>query len=108
MPLIGGHDVENVTVTGRGILTTGDYEHWRKAYTGAYEEYLKTRKGAVSTGGDESGSANGPRWDHLLKALEAGRPVSEEEYRAAAAELRPSFVCFMNAALRRNSTGPAF
>jgi polygalacturonase len=97
MPLIGGHDVENVTVTGRGILTTGDYEEWRKAYKGAYEEYLKARKGVVSTGGDESGSANGPHWDHLLKALEAKQPVSEEEYREAAAELRPSFVCFMNA-----------
>jgi polygalacturonase len=97
MPLIGGHDVENVTVTGRGILTTGDYEMWRKAYKGAYEEYLKARKGVVSTNGDESGSANGPHWDHLLKALEAKQPVSEEEYREAAAELRPSFVCFMNA-----------
>jgi polygalacturonase len=97
MPLIGGHDVENVTVTGRGVLTTGDYEEWRKAYKGAYEEYLKARKGVVSTGGDESGSANGPHWDHLLRALEAKQPVSEEEYREAAAELRPSFVCFMNA-----------
>lgn len=97
MPLIGGHDVENVTVTGHGILTTGDYEMWRKAYKGAYEEYLKARKGVVSTHGDESGSANGPHWDHLLKALEAKKPVSEEEYREAAAELRPSVVCFMNA-----------
>jgi polygalacturonase len=41
MPLIGGHDVENVTVTGRGILTTADYEAWRKAYPEAYAEYLK-------------------------------------------------------------------
>ncbi len=97
MPLIGGHDVENVTVTGRGILTTGDYEMWRKAYPDAYENYLKARQGVVSTGGDESGSANGPHWDHLLKALEAKQPVSEAEYRAAAEELRPSFVCFMNA-----------
>ena len=97
MPLIGGHDVENVTITGRGILTTRNYEEWRKAYKGAYEEYLKARHGVVSTGGDDSGSANGPRWDHLLKALEAKQPVSEEEYRQAAAELRPSFVCFMNA-----------
>ncbi|SPE42750.1 Glycoside hydrolase, family 28 [Candidatus Sulfopaludibacter sp. SbA3] len=96
-PLIGGHDVENVAVIGRGILTTADYEAWRKAYPGAYEEYLKARSGVVSTGGDESGSANGPHWDHLLKALEAKQPVSEEEYREAAAELRPSFVCFMNA-----------
>ncbi len=97
MPLIGGHDLENVAVTGRGLLTTADYEAWRKAYPRAYAEYLAARKGVVSTGGDESGSANGPRWDHLLEALAAGRPVSEEEYRAAAAELRPSFVCFRNA-----------
>jgi polygalacturonase len=97
MPLIGGHDVENVTVTGRGTVTTGDYEAWRKAYKDAYAEYLKARKGVVLTHGDESGSANGPRWDHLLKALEAKQPVSEEEYRRAAAETHPSFVCFMNA-----------
>ena len=91
MPLIGGHDVENVTVTGRGILTTGDYEAWRKAYKDAYEEYLKARKGVVSTGGDESGSANGPHWDHLLKALEARQPVSEAEYREAAGGAAPLF-----------------
>jgi polygalacturonase len=97
MPLVGGHDVENVAVTGRGILTTGDYEAWRKAYPSAYEEYLKARNGRVSTSGDESGSANGPHWDHLLKALEARQAVSEEEYRKAAAELRPSFICFVNA-----------
>jgi polygalacturonase len=97
MPLIGGHDVENVTVTGRGILTTADYEAWRKAYPQAYAEYLKARNGAVSTHGDESMSANGPHWDHLLQALEAKKPVSEQEYREAAAELRPSFICFMNA-----------
>ncbi|MGP8246370.1 MAG: glycosyl hydrolase family 28-related protein [Bryobacteraceae bacterium] len=97
MPLIGGAGVENVAVTGRGILTTGDYEAWRKAYRGAYEEYLKLHKGVISTGGDESASANGPHWDHVLKALEMKQPVSEEEYREAAAELRPSFICFMNA-----------
>lgn len=90
MPLIGAHDVENVAVTGRGILTTADYEHWRKAYPAAANVH-------VSTHGDESGSANGPHWDHLLAALEAKLPVSEEEYRQAAAELRPSFLCFMNA-----------
>ena len=97
MPLIGGRDVENVTITGRGVLTTSDYEAWRRAYPAAFAEYLKARGGVVSTGGDESGSANGPRWDHLLQALEARRPVSHAEYEAAAAELRPSFVCFMNA-----------
>jgi len=90
-------DAENVAVTGRGIVTTSDYEAWRKAYPLAYEGYLKARKGVVSTGGDASGSANGPNWDHLLAALQAKRPVSEEEYRAAAGELRPSFLCFQNA-----------
>jgi polygalacturonase len=97
MPLVGGHDVENVAVIGRGVLTTADYEAWRKAYPRAYEEYLKARNGVVSTGGDESGSANGPNWDHLLSVLEAKRRPSDEEYVAAAGELRPSFVCFRNA-----------
>jgi polygalacturonase len=48
MPLIGGHDVENVAVIGRGTLTTRDYEAWRKAYKDAYEEYLQARHGVVS------------------------------------------------------------
>jgi polygalacturonase len=85
MPLIGAHDAENVTITGRGILTTGDYEKWRQAY------------GAVAAPKDKSENANGPHWDHLLKALEAKERVSEQEYREAAAELRPSFLCFTNA-----------
>ncbi len=97
MPLIGGINVENVAVIGRGILTTSDYEAWRKAYHGAYEEYLKVHKGVISTTGDESSSANGPHWDRLLRDLEAKKPISDEEYREAAPELRPSFVCFMNA-----------
>jgi polygalacturonase len=96
-PLIGGTNVDNVTVTGRGTLTTADYEAWRKAYKDAYDDYLKLHHGTVSTGGDESASANGPHWDRLLQDLEAHQPISEEEYRQAAAELRPSFVCFMNA-----------
>jgi polygalacturonase len=89
MPLIGGNDVENVTITGRGILTTADYEAWRRAYPGDYSK--------LTTHGDDTASANGPHWDHLLAALEAKRPLSEQEYRDAAAELRPSFICFRNA-----------
>lgn len=96
MPLIGARDAENVAVVGRGILKTADYEAWRKAYPDAYANYLKSRQGVVSTGGDESGSANGPNWDRLLSALEAKRSVSEKEYRDAAGELRPSFLCFIN------------
>lgn len=85
MALIGGRNVENVTITGRGILTTGLYDDWAKAY------------GPPPAIPDKSENANGPHWDHLLKSLEAGQPVSEAEYREAAPELRPSFVYFENA-----------
>lgn len=96
MPLIGATDAENVTVTGRGIVTTGDYEAWRKAYPETYAEYLKAHNGSVSTHGDESESANGPHWDRLLKLLELRQPVTDQDYRAAAPELRPSLICFTN------------
>jgi polygalacturonase len=85
MALVGGRNVENVTVTGRGTLTTGDYEAWGRAY------------GPAPVIPDKSENANGPHWDHLLKSLEAGQVVSEAEYREAAPELRPSFVYFANA-----------
>jgi polygalacturonase len=85
MALVGGRNVENVTITGRGTLTTGDYEAWGRAY------------GPPPVIPDKSENANGPHWDHLLKALEAGQVVSEAEYSAAAPELRPSFVYFANA-----------
>lgn len=83
MPLIGGHNLENVTVTGRGTLVTGDFQAWGKAY------------GPPAP--SNSGNANGPLWEQLLQRLNAHEPVSEQEYRAAAKELRPSFLCFMNA-----------
>lgn len=84
MALIGGRNVENVTVTGRGILTTGLYGDWAKAY------------GPPPVIKDSSENANGPHWDHMLKSLEAGKPVSDEEERQAAAELRPEFIYFAN------------
>ena len=84
MALIGGRNVENVTVTGRGILTTGLYGEWAKAY------------GPPPVVKDNSENSNGPHWDHLLKSLEAGQPVSDEEARQAAAELRPEFIYFSN------------
>lgn len=84
MPLIGGTDVENVTVTGRGTIVTSDYRAWAAAY------------GPPPVIGP-SGNANGPLWQHLLKKLQAGQRVSPAEYRAAGKELRPSFICFMNA-----------
>jgi polygalacturonase len=83
VPLIGGHDLQNVTVEGRGILT-GSNADWMKLHPRIMPEAT------------DPGSANGPHWEHLLQALEAHQPVSEAEYRAVAAELRPSFIRFMN------------
>lgn len=83
VPLIGGHDLQNVTVEGRGILTS-DNADWMKLHP------------RITPTVADPGSANGPHWEHLLQALEAHQPVSEAEYRAVAAELRPSFIRFMN------------
>lgn len=83
VPLIGGHDLENVTITGRGILTSGNAE-WMKL--------MPRRKGS----GDDPGSANGPNWEKLLNDLEVKTPAPPEDYGKAAPELRPSFVRFMD------------
>ncbi len=83
VPLIGGHDLENVTITGRGVLTSNNAE-WMKLH------------GRISPSDADPGSADGPHWEHLLKALEANQPISDQEYKDAASELRPSFVRFMN------------
>jgi polygalacturonase len=83
VPLIGGHDLENVAVMGRGTLTSNN-EDWMKLH------------GRINATASDPGSANGPSWEHLLQALNADRPISGEEYKAAAAELRPSFIRFMN------------
>jgi polygalacturonase len=44
------------------------------------------------TGGGDPGSANGPNWERLLQLLEVKTPAPDEAYRAAAPELRPSFI----------------
>ncbi len=69
--------MENVTIKGRGIVTTSNAE-WMK---------LKPRYG---------GSAAGENWANLLKSLEVKTPATEEEYLKAAAELRPQFIQVMN------------
>ena len=83
VPLIGGHDLHNVTITGRGVLTT-DNAAWLK---------LMPRTKASE---DDPGSANGPNWEHLLQDLEVNTPAPDADYQKAAPELRPSFVRFMN------------
>ena len=83
IPLIGGYGLENVTITGRGILTSDNAE-WMKLHP--------RRKGS----GDDPGSANGPNWAKLLADLETQTPAPAEDYENAAPELRPSFVRFMS------------
>ncbi len=83
VPLIGGHDLENVAVVGRGVLMSNNAD-WMKLH------------GREQPEGDNPGSANGPHWEQLLNDLNAGKTIAEEEYKEAAAELRPSFVRFMN------------
>ncbi len=77
VPLIGGHNLENVTIRGRGTITTSNAA-WMK---------LKPRYG---------GSAAGPNWEKLLKSLEKKTPAPKELYLKAAKELRPPFIQVMN------------
>ncbi len=83
VPLISGHDLHNVTLTGRGVLTTDNAE-WLKIMP-------RTRASE-----DDPGSANGPNWERLLQDLEVKTPAPDEDYQKAAPELRPSFVRFMD------------
>lgn len=83
VPLIGGHDLHNVTITGRGELTSNNAD-WLKIMS-------RSRPS-----GSSPGSAFGSAWEHLLHSLERKTPASPEEYLKAAPELRPSFVRFMN------------
>ena len=83
VPLIGGHDLQNVTITGRGVLTTDNAE-WMKIMP-------RQRRS-----GSDPGSANGPNWQQLLQELEVKTPAPDAFYEKAAPELRPSFVRTMN------------
>ncbi len=83
VPLIGGHNLENVTLTGRGVLTT-DNAAW-----------LKIMPRAKASGSDP-GTAFGPNWEKLLQDLEVKTPAPPEDYEEAAPELRPSFFRVMD------------
>jgi hypothetical protein len=73
VPLIGGRNLENVTITGRGVLTTNQRD-W------------------ISVMGVPASGAN---WLRLLERLELKEPVPEAEYQAAAPELVPMFISVM-------------
>jgi polygalacturonase len=83
VPLIGGHDLEDVQVVGGGKLVSSNAD-WMKLH------------GRKQASGNDLGSANGDNWEKLLLDLEAHKTISEAEYTAAADELRPSFLRFMN------------
>ena len=80
VPLIGGSDLENVTITGRGTITTKN-EDWTRLMGGPQP---KSAAGA--------GSAFGPAWNELLAALQQKTPQPESVYLKAAPLLRPAFI----------------
>jgi polygalacturonase len=73
-PLIGGENLENVTITGRGTLTT-DHAAWIK---------LMDKPEARDM------------WENIQERLEKGLKVPEADYRKAAYALRPNFIRPMN------------
>lgn len=77
VPLIGGHDLENVTIRGRGTIMTDNAE-WMKL--------VRQLEGAAARA----------VWGSILQSLNLKQPVAEEEYRKAAPALRPSFIRTMN------------
>ena len=84
VPLIGGHDLENVTITGRGVITTDN------------AEWVKLMGGPTPRSDAGPGSAFGPDWNQLLADLQKQTPRPEAEYLRIAPFLRPSFIRLMD------------
>jgi polygalacturonase len=70
MPLIGGANLENVAITGRGTVTTAQ-EDWRK---------LASLPEATGF------------WTSVLQRLELKQPVPAEDFQKAARSFRPMFI----------------
>ena len=73
-PLIGGDNLQNIAITGRGTLTTDNAE-WIKATNNPAARAV---------------------WEQIQQRLEKGETVPEADYRKAAPFLRPSFIRPMN------------
>jgi polygalacturonase len=73
VPLIGGHDLENVTIRGRGTITT-DNAQWMNLVR------------------QPDAAAARTVWAGILKALDLKQPVAPEDFQKAAPSLRPSFI----------------
>ncbi len=69
-PLIGGRNLQNIAITGRGTLTT-DNAAWVKQMNNAEARAM---------------------WQSIQTRLENREPVLEADYRKAAPSLRPSFI----------------
>jgi polygalacturonase len=83
VPLIGGRDLENVSITGRGVITTDNAE-WTKLMGGPEPR--------TATYG---GSAFGPEWNRLRELLELKTPQPDEVYQKVAPFIRPAFIRVM-------------
>jgi polygalacturonase len=77
VPLIGGHDLENVAIRGRGTITT-DNAQWLNLVR------------------QPDGAAARTVWMGILKALDLKQPVAPEDFQKAAPSLRPSFIRTMD------------
>ena len=77
VPLIGGHDLDNVTIRGRGLITTDN------------AEWLRLIR-------QPDGAAARTVWTQILQALDLKRPVPAADFEKAAPALRPSFIRTMN------------
>ncbi len=84
VPLIGGANLDNVTITGRGLLTTNQ------------AEWLELMGRPQFRSGTSAGAEFGPAWNRLLELLELKKPVPGAAYQEVAPYLRPSFIRFMN------------
>jgi len=73
VPLIGGHDLENVTIRGRGTITA-DNAQW------------------LALMRQPEGAAARPIWTDIIRRLNLKQPVPPEDYQKAAPGLRPSFI----------------
>jgi polygalacturonase len=73
VPLIGGRHLENVTVGGRGVLTTNNAD-WLKLMS-------RTRASA-----NDPGTAFGANWEKLLQLLELRKPIDRRLYEEVAPE----------------------
>lgn len=72
-PLLGGHDLENVTIRGRGTITT-DNAQWLAL--------MRQPDGVAGRGA----------WGGVIRALNLKQPVPQEDYQKAAIGMRPSFI----------------